>query len=112
MPHGDWIEAHGANAKLVERTARRWAIEVQESSPNATLLLKMSHYPLWQAYIDGQPVPLTANADGLQELTLPEGGPYTLEVLYREGLPEYARPRHFDSHSTAQHCYSLSPTTP
>ncbi len=88
--NGEWIEAQGADVQLVERSARRWIIDVQQSEPNATLLLKMSHYPLWQGYIDGIPLPLTANANGLQELTLPEGGPYRFEVLYREGLPEYA----------------------
>jgi hypothetical protein len=87
---GDWIETSGASARLVERSARRWVIEVQESSSNATLLLKMSHYPLWQARVNGHALPLTATADGLQEIALSEGGPYTIEVTYREGLFEWA----------------------
>jgi hypothetical protein len=87
---GDWIEAQGANASLVERSARRWVIAIDESAPNATLLLKMSHYPLWRASANGQPLPVTATAEGLQLIDLPSGGPYTLEVAYREGFAEWS----------------------
>jgi hypothetical protein len=87
---GDWLEAQGAKATLVERTPLRWRIEIAESAPSATLLLKMSEYPLWRAEVDGQLLPIKANADGLQEITLPPGGPYTLEVSYRQGWPEWS----------------------
>lgn len=88
--NGEWIEGRGATARLVERSARRWVIEVDDSTPDATLLLKMSYYPLWHAQIDGKDIPLVGNANALQEVTLPAGGPYTLEVVYREGLPEWS----------------------
>jgi hypothetical protein len=87
--YGEWIEAQGATARLVERTPRRWVIDIADSNPNATLLLKMSYYPLWRARASGQPLPITADAYGLQEITLPAGGPYTIEVVYREGWPEW-----------------------
>ena len=88
--NGAWIEAHGATVRLVERTARRWVIEVAESTPDAKLLLKMSYYPLWHAQVNGKEIPLVANANALQEVTLPAEGPYTLEVVYREGLSEWS----------------------
>jgi hypothetical protein len=87
---GEWFEARGARVDLVERSARRWVFHVKESSPNATLLLKMSHFPLWQAHVGDQSVPLTATPDALQSVTLPEGAPYTLTVTYREGSAEWA----------------------
>jgi hypothetical protein len=86
---GEWISAQGATIRLLERSARRWVLEVQQSDANAKLLLKMSHYPLWQASMDGQSLPLIATADSLQEITLPAGGPYTVEIRYREGSPEW-----------------------
>lgn len=85
----EWIEAEGATTHLIERAPLRWVVEVEESAGNATLLLKMAHYPLWRARVDGQTVPITASPDGLQEVQLPAGGPYTLEVIYQEGLPEW-----------------------
>jgi hypothetical protein len=87
---GAWVEAEGASAQLIERTARRWRIEIAQSAPNATILLKMSHYPLWRASANGSELPLQPTAEGLQRFTLPEGGPYTLEVIYREGLAEWS----------------------
>lgn len=86
---GAWLESSGARAEVIERTPRRWLIQVQESAPQARLLLKMSHYPLWQAHINGQVLPIEANDQALQELDLPAGGPYLLEVVYREGSIEW-----------------------
>ncbi|MCC6456528.1 MAG: hypothetical protein IT328_16350 [Caldilineaceae bacterium] len=86
---GSWFEAQGATAHLSERAPLRWVIQIDQSSAGATLLLKMAHYPLWRAQISSQPVPIIATADGLQQIQLPAGGPYTLEVTYREGSPEW-----------------------
>jgi hypothetical protein len=85
----DWIEAQGATARLVERSPRRWTIVVDASTPGATLTLKMTHYPLWRAVVDNRPIPLAANRYGLQEVTLPPDAPYTLEVVYGAGWPEW-----------------------
>jgi hypothetical protein len=87
--NGDWVKPEGATAHLVERTARRWLIEVEQSNANATLLLKMTDYPLWQARVNGNRIPITATEEGLQQIALPEGAPYTLEVTYEEGVPEW-----------------------
>ena len=87
---GEWLEAQGATARLIERTPWRWVIDIDESAPNATLLLKMSYYPLWRTQISDRTLPMDANRYGLQEVALPAGGPYTLEVIYREGWPEWS----------------------
>lgn len=72
ISNGASIEAHDATASLVERTARRWVIDISKSTPGATLLLKMSHYPLWHAQVNGVEIPLTANANGSESACPPE----------------------------------------
>lgn len=88
-PSGGWVDATGATVRLVERTPRRWVIAVDEQTPGAVLTLKMGHYPLWRAHAGGQAVPITPTAEGLQQIALPAGAPYTLEVVYREGWIEW-----------------------
>lgn len=85
-----WLTANGATAHLVERTPLQWLIGVAESAANATLTLKMAHYPLWHAQANGQELPIQADAFGLQTIKLPPGGPYTLEATYEEGIPEWS----------------------
>ena len=94
-PSGAWVEADGTAVDLLERNPRHWLIEVQPHSKPVTLTLKMSHYPLWRASVNGQPVPITMDAYGLQQITLPPRmsatpTPYQVEVIYREGWPEWS----------------------
>lgn len=87
---GEWVAPQNAVARLTEKSGRRWVIEVDQSAPNATILLKMSHYPLWTATVNGQRLPLTITPDSLQILQLPELAPYTVEIEYREGVYEWS----------------------
>lgn len=86
---GGWIDAAGAAARLVERSPRRWVITVDEQTPGATLTLKMAHYPLWRAQAAGRALPIYPTPNGLQQIALPGGAPYTLEVVYRAGWAEW-----------------------
>jgi hypothetical protein len=85
---GGWVNADGAEARLVERSPRRWRIAVDEQTPGATLTLKIAHYPLWRAQAAGRMLPIASTPDGLQQIALPGGAPYTLEVAYQEGWAE------------------------
>ena len=87
---GEWIAPENAVARLTEKRARRWVIEVEQSGPDATLLLKMGHFPLWQATLNGQSLPLSMTSESLQELLLPVGGPYSVVLDYREGFYEWS----------------------
>ncbi len=88
-PSNGWVEATGAAVRLVERTPRRWVVAVDEQTPGATVTLKMGHYPLWRARAAGQTLPVAPTAQGLQQITLPPGAPYTLEIVYQEGWLEW-----------------------
>jgi hypothetical protein len=87
---GGWIAADDASVELVERTPLRWTIRVDSSAPGATMLLKMSHFPLWQARTGSDTPPIRATIEGLQAVTLPEGAPYTVEIEYRPGRWEWS----------------------
>jgi hypothetical protein len=87
---GDWIETQGAMARLVERSPRRWVVAVEQAAPGARMALKLTHYPLWRAAANGRPLLTRTNALGLQEVDLPAGAGYHLELSYREGLIEWS----------------------
>jgi hypothetical protein len=86
---GLWFEASGASATLIERTARRWVIDIRNAEPNALLQLRQAHYPLWQATVNGNNIPIWATPESLQLIQLPAEDAYTLEVAYREGTAEW-----------------------
>jgi len=84
-----WVEADGAEVRLVERDARQWVIRVDRAVSGATLTVKMAYYPLWRAEAGGQRLEVAWNRYGMQQIALPAGGPYTVTLAYREGWPEW-----------------------
>jgi hypothetical protein len=82
-----WVEAEQATATVsrYERTAID--IQINEARPDATLAIKVANYPLWQAEVDGQPLPIHTDAYGLMRLSLPPGS-YTVRLRYGPGWPE------------------------
>jgi hypothetical protein len=85
-----WVEAQGPTVSLLERHPLHWRIAVESSAANATLLVKMAHYPLWQAQAEGNTLRIVPTREGLQEIVLPPGGPYTVELTYRYGVAEWS----------------------
>ena len=92
-----WVEAHGARASLIERSARRWVIQVDGAEAGATLTAKMAFYPLWRADAGGRRLAVVSNRYGMQQIGLPAGGPagspagdpFTVTLEYHEGWPEW-----------------------
>lgn len=86
---GDWITSTNATTSLLERNGLQWRIHIERSEANAILAPKMAYYPLWQAETNGQPIPLTSNANSLQEIILPKGENYIVTISYQEGIYEW-----------------------
>jgi hypothetical protein len=82
-----WAEADGA-ASIVTRYDRTAIdIEITDAAPEATLLVKVAHFPRWQAEINGQPLPIQMSDYGLISIDLPPGS-YTVSLRYGPASPE------------------------
>jgi len=57
--------------KTFTETEMRYNVESQ--SGDNIMTLKVSHYPLWKASVDGNPVNIRMNEKAMMEITLPEG---------------------------------------
>ena len=90
----------GSDAGLLVRSAQvrnqAWDFELTAAQP-VTATLHLLYYPRWQARLDGQPVPLAAQADtGYVQVAVP-AGEHTLALRYgpdrvRVGRPGDQRP--------------------
>ncbi len=85
-----WITAVDADVELVARRPLRWTVQVHTSNPGATLLLKMTEYPLWQAHSNGISIPIHPTPEGLQEIVLPDGAPYQIDITFAPGGWEWS----------------------
>lgn len=82
-----YVEAQQAGAAVTRYTRREIDVRITEAAPGASLLVKVSYYPLWQAEAQGQPLPVSIDSAGLMQLSLPPGS-YDLHLRYRLGWPE------------------------
>jgi hypothetical protein len=62
-------------------------IQISEAKPGATLLVKVAHFPRWQAEAEGRILPIQMNEYGLMTLSLPPGS-YQLSLRYGAAWPE------------------------
>jgi hypothetical protein len=82
-----WVEIEGATGTVSRYERLAIDVKVANARPGATMLVKVAHFPRWQADINGQPVPLSMDPHGLMELTLPPGS-YTVRLRYGPAWPE------------------------
>ncbi|MEK7273982.1 MAG: hypothetical protein AAB110_01880, partial [Candidatus Desantisbacteria bacterium] len=74
-----------ANVKLFEYKPDRIRINILNASEGAEMLLKVSYYPLWQAYIGKKKMEIGMDEAGLMKVKLPKGKDYVVEFRYENG---------------------------
>ena len=82
-----WVEVNGATASLNRYERTTIDLQIADAASGATLLVKRTNYPLWQAQVDGDHQPIQTNEFGLMTLSLPPGS-YNVRLNYRPGWPE------------------------
>lgn len=82
-----WVEAKQAAIQQVNYSPTALDIQVDNPTPPAELLVKISYHPLWQADIDGEAWPIYMNEHGLMQIPLPARN-CQVHLRYRPGWPE------------------------
>jgi hypothetical protein len=83
------VEGEGAEVTLARAAPTALDVRVDGATEGASLRIKITDYPLWQAEAGGEPLAHQADALGLMSLSLPEGS-YDLSLRYRPGPAEQA----------------------
>jgi hypothetical protein len=82
-----WAEASQATAAVTRYDRTAIDIQINEAAPGATLLVKVAHFPRWQAEAQGQHLPVHMSQYGLMTILLPPGS-YTVHLRYGPDWPE------------------------
>ncbi|MFH1860483.1 MAG: hypothetical protein ABH870_05675, partial [bacterium] len=81
---------HRVQSQIISYKPNKIEIKIQEAKENTEIILKISHYPLWNASIDNKPLKLSMDNLGLIKFTIPKGKDYTIVFEYKKGLAEHA----------------------
>ncbi|MEK7813427.1 MAG: hypothetical protein AAB296_06665, partial [Candidatus Desantisbacteria bacterium] len=84
------LNAGNTISQVISYKPDRIKVRVQDVKEDTEAILKISHYPLWHASINGKPLKLTMDDLGLIKFTIPKGKDYTIKFEYKKGLVEHA----------------------
>ncbi|MEW6096581.1 MAG: hypothetical protein AB1567_08655 [bacterium] len=76
------------NACVIKSKMDEINIKVFEAKQKTQLIVKISYYPLWKAYLNNRLLKITQDKIGLVKIEVPEGKDYIIKLKYEDGLVE------------------------
>ena len=82
-----WVESTQAEATVTRFERQAIDVAITAAKPDATVRVKVANYPLWQAEVDSETLPIQTDEHGLMLIKLPPGS-YTVQLRYQPGWVE------------------------